>query len=64
MNVRTAQMGRVRTCQIESKAFADAERWLMDRRSKWEKNYHRLSKLLDEEDDLVRCDCLDGRITL
>lgn len=49
--VRTAKVGRVRTCQLEPKALADAEQWLADRRSWWEKNYDRLGTLLDEEDD-------------
>lgn len=48
--VRTAKVGRVRTCQIEPKAFADAERWLADRRALWEKNYDRLGKLLEEDE--------------
>lgn len=48
--VRTAKVGRVRTCQLEPKALAEAERWLADRRSLWEKHYDRLGALLDEED--------------
>ena len=48
--VRTAKVGRVRTCQLEPSAFAAAERWLADRRAQWEKAYDRLGALLDEED--------------
>lgn len=47
--VRTAKVGRVRTCQLEPKALAEAERWLADRRSQWEKNYDRLATLLDDD---------------
>ncbi|HVU35168.1 MAG TPA: metalloregulator ArsR/SmtB family transcription factor [Opitutaceae bacterium] len=48
--VRTAKVGRVRTCEIESKALADAERWLADRRARWEENYDKLAALLGDED--------------
>ncbi len=48
--VRTAKVGRVRTCRLEPKALVEAERWLADRRSLWEKNYDRLGSLLSEDD--------------
>jgi DNA-binding transcriptional ArsR family regulator len=48
--VRTVKVGRVRTCQLEPKALVEAERWLADRRSLWEKNYDRLGSLLKEDD--------------
>lgn len=47
--VRTVKIGRVRTCQIEPKALTEAERWLADRRSQWERNYDRLGTLLNDD---------------
>ena len=49
--VRSAKQGRVRTCRIEAQALSAAERWLDERRSRWEKRFDRLGELLDEEND-------------
>jgi DNA-binding transcriptional ArsR family regulator len=49
--VSTAKEGRVRTCRLEPKALAEAERWLADRRSYWENNYDKLGALLDDDED-------------
>jgi DNA-binding transcriptional ArsR family regulator len=48
--VRSVKTGRVRTCRIEVKGFNVAERWIVDRRSLWEKRFDRLGKLLAEQD--------------
>lgn len=49
--VTSAKQGRVRTCRIEAQALSAAERWLDERRSRWEKRFDRLAELLDEEDE-------------
>lgn len=50
--VRTAKIGRVRTCELEPKALAAAERWLADRRTWWEKKYDKLGALLEDDDEV------------
>ena len=47
--VRTAKIGRVRTCQIEPKALRAAERWIADRRTLWERRLDRLGTYLAEQ---------------
>lgn len=47
--VRTAKVGRVRTCQIEPKALRSAEQWIADRRTLWERRFDRLGAFLDEQ---------------
>ena len=49
--VRTAKLGRVRTCQIESKALRTAEQWIADRRVLWERRLDRLGAYLAETGD-------------
>jgi DNA-binding transcriptional ArsR family regulator len=49
--VRTEKVGRVRTCRLETKSLAAAERWIADRRSLWERRFDRLGQLLDEDED-------------
>ena len=44
--VRTAKVGRVRTCQIEPKALRTAEQWIADRRTLWERRLDRLGAYL------------------
>ena len=46
--VRTAKVGRVRTCQIEPKALRTAEQWIADRRTLWERRLDRLGAYLAE----------------
>src|SRR5262245_46394819 len=46
--VRSEKVGRVRTCQIESKALRTAEQWINDRRLLWERRLDRLGAFLDE----------------
>jgi DNA-binding transcriptional ArsR family regulator len=49
--VRTAKIGRVRTCQIEPKALRTAEQWIADRRTLWERRLDRLGAYLSELGD-------------
>jgi DNA-binding transcriptional ArsR family regulator len=45
--VRTAKVGRVRTCSVEPKMLSLAERWIADRREMWERKLDRLGDYLD-----------------
>lgn len=49
--VTTEKVGRVRTCRIEPKGLALARQWLDDRRTIWERRFHRLGELLEEPED-------------
>jgi DNA-binding transcriptional ArsR family regulator len=46
--VRTAKLGRVRTCQIEPGALSLAEQWINERRTTWEQRLDRLGQYLAE----------------
>jgi DNA-binding transcriptional ArsR family regulator len=46
--VRTEKIGRVRTCRIETAGLAVMEKWIADRRSRWERRLDRLGDLLAE----------------
>ena len=46
--VRSEKVGRVRTCQIETKALRTAEQWINERRLLWERRLDRLGAFLDE----------------
>ena len=45
--VRTAKVGRVRTCSVEPKMLTLAERWIAERRESWERKFDRLADYLD-----------------
>lgn len=45
--VRTAKVGRVRTCSVEPKMLTLAERWIAKRRASWERKLDRLGDYLD-----------------
>lgn len=45
--VRTAKIGRVRTCTVEPRMLTLAERWIADRRESWERKLDRLGDYLD-----------------
>jgi DNA-binding transcriptional ArsR family regulator len=45
--VVSQKSGRVRTCRINQSAFADAERWLTERRLEWERRLDRLGDYLE-----------------
>jgi DNA-binding transcriptional ArsR family regulator len=51
--VRSEKKGRVRTCRLEPGVLSNAEQWLVDRRSEWEKRHDRFEEyvmqLKDEE---------------
>jgi DNA-binding transcriptional ArsR family regulator len=45
--VRSAKVGRVRTCRIEAAALRQAEQWIAERRAVWERRLDRLGAYLD-----------------
>jgi DNA-binding transcriptional ArsR family regulator len=47
--IRSEKVGRVRTCRIEPQSFTNAERWIADRRTGWERRLDRLGDYLDEK---------------
>jgi DNA-binding transcriptional ArsR family regulator len=49
--IRTEKLGRVRTCRIDSGGLRLAERWIAERRSRWERRLDRLGEVLAEDDD-------------
>jgi predicted transcriptional regulator len=44
--VRTEKIGRVRTCQIDTRGLSIAQKWIHDRRSLWERRLDRLGSIL------------------
>jgi DNA-binding transcriptional ArsR family regulator len=48
--VRTQKVGRVRTCHLEFDRLGAAQRWIDDRKVRWEQRLDRLSDLLAEEE--------------
>jgi DNA-binding transcriptional ArsR family regulator len=48
--VRTEKIGRVRTCRVDPKGLDAVEKWISDRRSRWEKRLDQLGDLLAEEE--------------
>src|ERR1700679_2069260 len=44
--VRSAKVGRVRTCRIEPKALSLAEQWINQRRAEWEQHFDQLGDYL------------------
>ena len=46
--VRTAKVGRVRTCRIDPVALTTAERWIAKRKAQWERRLDRLGDPLAE----------------
>ncbi|MDQ2681170.1 MAG: metalloregulator ArsR/SmtB family transcription factor [Candidatus Eremiobacteraeota bacterium] len=49
--VRTEKLGRVRTCRIEPVAMRNAERWISERRTLWERRLDRLGAYLAKQTD-------------
>jgi DNA-binding transcriptional ArsR family regulator len=45
--VRSAKVGRIRTCRIEPKALSVAENWINQRRLEWERHLDRLGEYLE-----------------
>jgi DNA-binding transcriptional ArsR family regulator len=48
--VKSAKVGRVRTCHIEPKTLRSAEGWINERRTLWERRLDRLGDILAEMD--------------
>lgn len=46
--VRTEKVGRVRTCHIQTGSLRQAEKWIAERRSTWERRLDRLGEYLAE----------------
>lgn len=46
--VRTAKVGRVRTCRIEPAALTSAEQWITKRKALWERRLDRLGEVLSK----------------
>jgi DNA-binding transcriptional ArsR family regulator len=46
--VRSEKVGRVRTCQLSPGALSNAEQWISDRRTSWERRLDRLGDYLTE----------------
>jgi DNA-binding transcriptional ArsR family regulator len=49
--VRSAKVGRVRTCRIEPKVLRAAERWIAARRTTWERRLDRLGEYLAQSEE-------------
>ena len=49
--LRSDKVGRVRTCQIDSRALSVAGRWIHERRTTWERRLDRLGAVLAEQPD-------------
>ncbi|MFP2924496.1 ArsR/SmtB family transcription factor [Pyxidicoccus sp. 3LG] len=49
--VRSEKVGRVRTCRIEPMALRQAEQWINERRTLWERRLDRLGEFLAEDSD-------------
>ncbi len=45
--IATEKIGRTRTCRVSADAVARAERWLSERRARWEARFDRLGALLE-----------------
>ena len=48
--VRTEKSGRVRQCSLRAEGFAALERWVLERKPRWEQRLDRLGDMLDEPD--------------
>src|ERR1700754_3365693 len=49
--VKTAKVGRVRTCTIDTGALSLAEQWINERRLSWNRRLDRLGEFLLAEED-------------
>ena len=48
--VKTEKVGRVRTCSLCPDGFVALERWVLERKPRWEARLDRLGEILDEEE--------------
>ncbi|RUL78385.1 ArsR/SmtB family transcription factor [Dyella choica] len=46
--IRSRKSGRIRTCTLEQKNLAAAERWFADQRATWASRYQNLDGLLEK----------------
>jgi DNA-binding transcriptional ArsR family regulator len=46
--VRSTKVGRIRTCMLEPKNLAAAERWFEEQRAIWTSRYQKLDNLLEK----------------
>lgn len=46
--IRSQKVGRIRTCMLERRKLAAAERWFGDQRALWEDRYENLDNLLNK----------------
>ena len=49
--IRTQKIGRVRSCTLDASAMSQAEHWINDRRTEWQRRLDRLGDFLDETQD-------------
>jgi DNA-binding transcriptional ArsR family regulator len=49
--VTTQKIGRVRSCTLDTSAMSQAERWINDRRTTWQRRLDRLGDYLVETQD-------------
>ena len=49
--VKTQKIGRVRSCTLDASAMSQAERWINDRRTQWQRRFERLGAYLNETPD-------------
>lgn len=47
--VKTEKKGRVRECTLCTEGFAALERWVLERKPRWEERLDRLGDVLDED---------------
>ena len=47
--VRSKKVGRVRTCRVNPAALRAAERWIVERRARWEDRVNRLGEYLADQ---------------
>lgn len=48
--VQSQKIGRVRTCQLNTKSLDLLQQWIADRKALWERRLDRLGELLDRSD--------------
>jgi DNA-binding transcriptional ArsR family regulator len=49
--VTTREVGRTRTCSLDTGSLSQVEKWINDRRLGWQKRFDRLGAFLDAQDE-------------
>jgi len=49
--VKSEKIGRVRSCTLDASTMSQAERWINDRRTQWERRLDRLGDFLEQTKD-------------